>query len=342
MTYDGVMKIVDAITCRPADIPLTLGEKGRGRWLERVELSRRPDQCPSSADDVGYFRFGSDDRPHVVLTTPVRGQTGTLLVCRTKWTYRRGGAGSTRIVAGSATMLTSGKWAMGTAGRVGSGVDSLWHCQGNCVFQLGLCGGGLWWVFVMRGGRVRRMTTSDVAQVVASDEDADLAELVRLHVGQFPEEIQDAVRVADMLDDATEEPPPEGFHHYLPPGVDIDAVCERLDLTASEAVKHGSPVGGVEAGVIVPGKHPLVYVTLGPGGGKRYDYSWSFSGLSILARREDRNTTTILAVPTTPKWCAAASATKDGEKYETQLVDASCVKYCNHQSGEVYAQEWSR
>ena len=52
------MKIIDARTGKLQEIPFSLGESGRGRWLEEVKISNRPRQEPSGPHDVGYFTFG--------------------------------------------------------------------------------------------------------------------------------------------------------------------------------------------------------------------------------------------------------------------------------------------
>ena len=53
------MKVIDMHN-RPQEIPFSLGESGRGRWLEEVRITNRSGKEPTGPEDVGYFLFGEE------------------------------------------------------------------------------------------------------------------------------------------------------------------------------------------------------------------------------------------------------------------------------------------
>ena len=83
------MKILNAKTGQLEQIPLNLGESGRGRWLEEVRLSNRAG-CPVTPDNVRYRLIPAGERNHVILCAPheVREeQRGILLRISTAGAY---------------------------------------------------------------------------------------------------------------------------------------------------------------------------------------------------------------------------------------------------------------
>lgn len=168
------MRVIDARTGRLQPIPFSLGERGRGRWLEEVKISNRPGQEPSGPEDVGYFLFGNEQK-HCILTKSNPNQRGLLLRINTYGTYTRGTTGSVDLKGGNAKLLVSGRYAFGDAGRLGGGADELWHVESPSVFVVYICGGeykgyGHRYLVVTKSFRVVMMKREELCQLIATDE----------------------------------------------------------------------------------------------------------------------------------------------------------------------------
>jgi len=344
------MKIINALTGKSHSIPFTLGQKGRGRWFEEIKISNRPGQAPTGSDDVGFFTFGGDEGweghcpsphkdskkpPHVILTHSQRGQEGILLVIETEGCYTRGasrGAKAVALLGGDAILLTAGTWAWGDAGSVGAQRDELWHVRNPSVFSVYLAGGsskgyGLRYVIVTRSFRVLIMKRDELSQLVATDEDPEVTEVVRQFVEQLPSELQDAVRLAEQLEemDDTNQVDVTHFNQWG----SIEEVVKGYDL-AIPAVMAGvvKGISGVQAGTLVPGDKPLVALEIGPGGGSRYRYEKvSETGLTRLKETCNHRCTreSVLAIADDSNWSSAWKEYKDGEVTAYVLANAGGV-----------------
>lgn len=182
------MRIVNARTGKPQEIPFNLGEAGRGRHLEEIKISNRPGQEPGGPDDVGYFTFGTSP-PHVILTKSDPRQRGILLRINTAGAYTKGSCGEVMMKGGPAKLLAEGQWAVGDAGRIGSGPDQLWHVEGPAIFAVYLQGGehkGYGWryLIVTRQFEAVMLKRDELCQLIATDDRPDVVEVVREHAAR--------------------------------------------------------------------------------------------------------------------------------------------------------------
>jgi hypothetical protein len=307
-------------------MPFALGTRGRGRTYEEVRFDmRRPPTTP----DVGFATFEVGGRKHCVLTAP-SGQPGLLLRCNSEGTYTRDSGGGSRVLYGHVTVVASGSFAFGAAGRIGGGTDILYHVVGQAIVRLVLTGGeykgfGARYVFVdSTKNYVRCLRPRDLIQEVATDEDPVLTEILRgCPENGLDDTLREAQAASVSLEAAADASPVDTMHY--PRVIDQDIVGgEGWRLPPNHT--GGLARSGVD-GVLVPGASALVCVTVGPGGGKRYDYEvLDIEGLDVLSRRPIRTSGNhcslecIVALTTDPAWIIRWSESKDGA--ETGLYTA--------------------
>lgn len=324
------MRLIDARTQKTCQIPLQLGEAGRGRWLELVEVARQPDRQPESGEAVGYFLVpAGEKRPpgaperHVVLTRPRPGQTGVLVRLYTEGAYTRGSSGHVALLHGDAECLTHGHGARGAAGRIGSWDDELWHCRGEALFRVVLEGGtskgyGARYCVVTAHGRVTWWNPEALRVALATGADAHVEAVCRAAVaaGVAPELIEHALAALDLVEaeDAQAAPAP----HYGPE--DLRAALEDVGIAVPATWREAEGVAEIRDRVLVPGTRSLVFVHCTPGGGKRWSYRGpSARGLDILHVRAG---TWVLAVRD-DDWALSWTQLRDGEEHTLGHDDAS-------------------
>ncbi len=349
------------------EIPFTLGEKGRGRREERVQLSNRQGQAPTSSEAVGYFLIEGGKRTHVVLTKPRSGQRGCLLRVDTRGTYTRGqNEGVVKLIAGLAELLTFGNFADGDAGNLGHQSDELWHVKTPAVFGVTLSGGaykgyGHRVIIVTCKFEVKMMTRDELCQLIATDEDPDVVEVVRMYADQLHEEVRGALAVADELEAATAGETELGDGecvHYIPhyPG-SVEAAFEQFKV-AIPAPLRGRFEGGIEgvrAGTLVPGRRAVVHLKVDSGGGSRYRGEVvTVRGLSPLIGdlpEEGRELCKsnspyaagrgcFVALIEDEGWCVAWRQWKDGQPYCLLLADAMGIHTLWVEAGRVRTEAW--
>lgn len=325
------MKIINVRTGQLQSIPFSLGESGRGRWLEEVKISNRPGQMPSNPDDVGYFVFGQE-RQHVILTKSNPNQRGVLLRINTEGTYTRNTSGSVTLKGGNAKMLVRGEYAYGDAGRIGGGTDELWHVEGPSVFVVVLCGGsykgyGPRCLIVTSKFEVFMVKREELCQLIATDENPDVVEAVRQFADQLHEDIQAALKVASELEEVDETEVSQV--HFASEWRSIEDVVSSFGIAIPAAMGNQiSGVSGVQAGTIIPGNKALVVLEIGPGGGKRYRFEKvSEAGLTRLKDSCERPYTreSVLAMVDSPDWYSAWLNYKDGEITSYVLANAGGI-----------------
>lgn len=342
------MKIIDARTGSLQTIPFNLGEAGRGRHLEEVRISNRPGQIPSSPEDVGYFTFG-DQVKHVIITGPTK-QQGCLVRMNTRGVYTRGSCGSVSLLGGKATLLTEGQWAEGAAGNVASGPDQLWHVLTPSVFSVVLQGGaskgmGHRYVIVTRTFRVVMMKVDQLCQLIATDSDPDVSEVVRAHVAHVDEDVRSAIELADRLEDLAPESA-ASVQHFVS-AVSSMTVVDRVrwfGLAVPVSLLVGDEIGGVsgeQSGALVPGTKELLSLSVGPGGGKRYSYVVEeCSGITEIRKRSERPNThmSLLAVVDDLSWRVRWTEYRDGAPIAYCVADVRGVH--RMQQGVVRTEGW--
>lgn len=326
------MRIINARTGKLETIPLTLGEKGRGRWLEEIKVSNRPGQTPSGPDDVSYFVFGQE-RKHVILTKSDNIKRGILLRINTSGAYTKGSCGFVHHKGGSAKLLTEGTWAEGAAGRVANGPDQLWHVEGPATFVVNLQGGerkgyGHRYLFVTKSFRTVMIKLADLCQIIATDEDPELIETVRLFINDLHEDVQQAVKLADELEEHMDEPQADVVH-FSSEWRSIEEVVKGYGLAIPAAMGDKvKGVSGVQAGTILQGNKALAALEIGPGGGKRYRFEEvSESGITRVKEICDRPYTrkSVLAIVDDSNWSSAWKEYKDGEVTSYAIANAGGV-----------------
>lgn len=333
------MKIIDARTGQLQPIPFALGEAGRGRHLEEVRTSNRPGQEPAGPEDVSFFTFGSGS--HVILTCSDGAKRGLLLRINTAGAYTRDSGGRVMLRGGKATLLTSGTWAEGDAGRIGSGPDDLWHVEGPCVFAVLIQGGeskggGHRYLIVTSSLRTLMIQRDALCQMIATDGDPAITDVVRAHAAELHEDVQAALRLADRLEDL-EPAATVAVQHFVSEATIADAVGAFGIAIPATMGTEVSGVAGVEASTLVPGSKELLSLSVGPGGGKRYSYTVQEErGIAQLARRCDRPYTraSILALVEDPAWRVRWTDSRDGQPTSYVVADSGGV--------HTYTLAWER
>lgn len=343
------MKILNARTGTLQSIPFTLGEGGRGRKLEEIKISNRPGQVPSGPEDVSYFVFGTGSDQHCILTASDK-RRGILLRIDTRGVYTRGSCGRVSLVGGQATLLAAGQWAEGAAGNVASGPDQLWHIEGPALLEVVLQGGshkgmGLRYLVVGRSMRPLLFKPDELVQLIATDADPEVTETVRPHAvaigGASGAELLSALRLADSLE--TLEPSAESILHYSQGDLRAEVTRHNIAIPAVFSQALGG-VSGVQAGTLVPGTQALVSLGIGPGGGKRYDYSViAETGVCQLGELSFRPHTqkSMLYLVEDPGWVVAWVSRRDGREIQYTIANADGVHTHRHVwEDSVCTQEW--
>ncbi|MEN9558190.1 MAG: hypothetical protein RL141_559 [Candidatus Parcubacteria bacterium] len=343
------MKIIDACSGKLQTIPFELGERGRERWLEEVKVSNRPGQTPDGPEDVGYFCFGGD-RKHVILTKSDGKQRGILLRINTAGAYTKGSYGSVELKGGDATLLTSGKWAEGAAGRVANGPDQLWHVKGPAIFVVVLQGGtskgyGKRYLVVTPRWRTIMIKPDDLAQIIATDDDPDIVQVIREFVESIGDEgVSAALKTAETLETDSAEESFQGSHYVPSECPSLKQLLQEWWSIAIPAVMQAG-IGGVssvQSGTLMPGEKEVAVLLIGSGGGKRYRFEKiSETGLTRLRETCDRPYTRerVLATVDSPNWHSAWVDYRDGEPMSYTVLNAGgCHEYW---PGEpVRSREW--
>lgn len=342
------MKIVDARTGKLQTIPFTLGEAGRGRHLEEIRISNRPGQEPSGPEDVSYFTFGPAGSQHVILT---RGDArrGLLLRISSRGVYTKYSSGRVSLVGGQATLLVSGSFAEGLAGRAGGATDGLWHVEGPSVWDLVIQGGegkgcGHRYVVVTRSLRVVTVKRADLAQLIATDGDPEVTEVARQFSVAMHEDVQSAIRLSDQLEEATAAP--VAVAHFVSEATTVRDVVRSFEIAIPAAMDGDGDVGGVsgvEADTLVPGSQELLCLYVGPGGGKRYGYSvQEESGIVRLREQSSRPYTRarVLALVTDTAWRVRWTEFRDGQPTSYVVADAGGVHTYEVFLGRAHTAPW--
>lgn len=326
------MKIINANTARLQTIPFSLGEAGRGRWLEDVKVSNRPGQEPSGPEDVGYSVFGEEHK-HVILTKGNPNQRGVLVRINTSGVYTKNSCGSIKIIGGDAELLTEGSWAEGLAGHVASGPDQLWHVKGPALFAVVLQGGehkgmGHRYLIVTEKYRTLMIKRADLCQLIVVDRDPELVATVRMFADQLHADVQSALKTADELETAMDHEAPAAVVHFHPEYGTLEETVEGYGL-ALPPIMGGKVTGvsGVQANTLMPGHQSLVALTIGPGGGRLYRHNMvEEKGLVRIAQGSDqRNRETILAIVQDPEWFVAWTNHRVAETTAYVVADANGV-----------------
>ncbi len=325
------MKIINARTGESQNIPFNLGEKGRGRWLEEVKCSNRPGQEPTGPEDVSFFTFGQE-RKHVILTNRDE-KRGVLVRINTAGVYTKGSCGAVTLKGGKATMLAEGTWAEGDAGRVANGPDQLWHVEGPALFVVTLQGGeykgmGHRYLIVTKSLGTVMIKRADLCQLIATDEKPEVAEVAKMFVSELHEDVQQALRLAEQLEEQMDAPQAD-VTHFASEWRSIEEVVKGYGLAIPAAMGDKvKGVGGVQAGTILPGIKSLAAIEIGPSGGKRYRFEEvSETGVSRVKEVSERPYTrkSVLAIVEEANWHSAWIEYKDGEATAYAIANAGGV-----------------
>lgn len=324
------------------EIPFTMGEDGRGRKWETVSVDHR--NPPVGPGEVGYELFGE----HAVLTAARSDQTGVMLRIDTRGTYTRGSGGNVKLVAGPAQLLAKGWYADGQAGGINKHDDELWHVSGPAVFLVYFAGGfekgyGNRYLVVTRRFTVAMSKPDELANLIATDADPNMADTIRLYADQMSEKLQTALKTAEKLEAAAEAPATQVNHFYmewLKPG---DAAA-NLGITIPPAMGGKvTGVSGLEAGALVPGDKPLLVISIGPGGGNRYGFKVvRENDLTRLKDETNRKgtSTTIITMVESEGWQLAWINLRDREIESYNLADTGGVHCLYPDEKELHTESW--
>jgi len=339
------MRIVNAANGQLQPIPFNLGESGRGRWFEEVKVSNRSGQEPSGPEDVSYFTFGQDRR-HVILTKG-DDKRGILLRISTAGTYTRGSCGRIALKGGTATKLTSGQWAEGNAGNVANGPDELWHVEGPALFVVVLQGGeskgyGHRYLIVTKSLRTVMIKRTELCQLIATDDDPEVAEVVRMCQGDLHEDVQQALHLADELEQM--DSVQVDVTHLTSEWLTIEEVVKSFGLAIPSAMgEKVTGISNIQSGTLVPGDKALVAFEVGPGGGKRYRFE-EVSEAGIVRVKEvcERPYTgkSVLGIIQEDNWYSAWIEFKDGTIMAYTIADSGGVHRLSD-SGQISTQVWA-
>lgn len=330
------MKIIDARSGAVMPVAaFSLGEAGRGRHLEEVRIDQR---VPPTGDEVGYRLFGGDETkgylPHVVLTREDPRQRGILLRIRTSGVYTRGSYGEISLKGGDALKLTEGRWAEGSAGRVASGPDALWHVRGPALFEVTLQGGehkgmGKRFLIITRKLKVVMVNRDKLSQMIATDDEPDVVETIRQFYDALDEDIKNAVQVAEQLEEAVVDNTSVNVVHFLHEWINIHETMKRWNIAVPAIFNEViGGVSGVQAGTLMPGSQQLLVISVGPGGGRRYGYILlDEKGITRLASERNQKGTSeeILALVDSPDWKIVWEEIKDGQTVTWCVADSSGI-----------------
>ena len=328
------MKVID-IYNHPQEIPFSLGEAGRGRWLEEVRITNRPGQEPTGPEDVGYFLFG-EERKHCILTKTNSSQRGVLVRINTYGTYTRGSNGSITHKGGDAKLLVAGAYAFGDAGRIGGGSDELWHVESPSVFVVNICGGshkgyGHRYLVITRSFNAVLVTREELCQLIATDENPEVTEVVRQFANQLHEDVQSAIKLSEQLEEAMNRLEETTSVCHFTQWKTIEEVVKGWGIAIPVAMAGKiAGVSGVQASTLIPGTKALASFQIGPGGGKRYRFEKvSESGLTRIKESCERpwNRESVLVLIESPDWYSAWIEYKDGEITSYVLANAGGIHH---------------
>lgn len=342
------MKVID-MHGRAQEIPFSLGEAGRGRWLEEVRISNRSGQQPSGSEDIGYFLFGEETK-HCILTKNNPEQRGVLVRINTYGTYTRGTDGNVAHKGGNAKLLVAGSYAFGDAGRIGGGSDELWHVESPSVFVVNICGGsykgyGHRYLVITRSFNAVLVTREELCQMIATDENPEVTEVVRQFADQLHEDVQSAIKLAGQLEEVMDHLETTASVCHFTQWKTIEEVVKGWGIAVPVAMAGKvTGVSDVQASTLIPGTKALISLCIGPGGGKRYRFEKiSESGLTRIKESCERpwNSESILALIESPDWHSAWIEYKDGEITSYVLANAGGIHhYVRWISNGIRTEPW--
>jgi hypothetical protein len=196
------MQILNARSCSLQKIPFSLGEKGRARTFIPVDVDQK--NPPTGPEAVGYVLVPGGG---ILLTQPRTDQQGWLVHTNTEGTYTRGTTGYTKLKGGDATCIATGHYAYGDAGGIGGGTDELWHVTSATALWIAYLSGGAYKGFgahysiLTRSGRMRLLKRAELCQLLATDDDPEVTEVIRQYADSLHEDIRNALALADALDE---------------------------------------------------------------------------------------------------------------------------------------------
>jgi hypothetical protein len=311
-------------------IPFVLGERGRGRWEERVEVSNRPGQTPSGPEDVGFLAFGQGK--HIILVKANPAQRGVLMRVNTKGTYTRNSFGRVKLEGGEAHLLAKGTFAQGEAGNVGGATDELWHVESPALFTVHIEGGdrkelGKRLLIVTRSFRVVMMRPADLCHLIATDNDPEVSEVCRTYRQTLPEDVQASLELAERLDAEFDASPAEKIHHLSTDYKPIERAVQDARLGIPPAWRGEiRGVSGVENGILMPGNKALVALQIGIGGGRQYTTQVAKeAGITRLDDSKAGDAWGALALIDDPSWVVAWADFKNGEAIGYSIANGTGV-----------------
>ncbi|HLD17875.1 MAG TPA: hypothetical protein VJB99_02250, partial [Patescibacteria group bacterium] len=166
--------------------------------------------------------------------------------------------------------------------------------------------------------------------LIATDEDPELTETVRQFSEKLHEDVQLSLRTADELEAAMDQQVSSTpVVHFHPQYGTMEETVRRYGIAIPAAMqgKVGG-VSGVQSGTLMPGSKALVVLSIGPSGGKRYNFhEVSENGLTRLKEECERPYTRkdVLAIVDAPDWHSAWTESKDSEITSYVLANAGGI-----------------
>lgn len=277
------------------------GDDGR----HRKTIRRSPQ---GKGEDVGYVVIGGS----VVLTAPREGQTGILVPILTNTGYHRHCSGSSSLICGSAEAIASGSWREGAAGRLGGGIDSLWHISGPAIIWIqysGSRGPGQHFYLVADGcGVICHKKKDNLIGEIVLDNDPRLRDAMQSLRGKegFPSWLEGALSTVENIEDEV------GTVSEVAHVGDLESLA-LFDLQVTDPTRG---VGSLQGNVFEPGTRQLAVVRVGPGGGKRYHYDIEEQfGLEVISEYRPHRSASVVMVAYVlgSGWRVRWTEYKDGE-----------------------------
>ncbi len=275
---------------------------------------------------------------------------GVLVRINTRGTYSKHSYGSVTPKGGKATLLTEGEWAEGDAGRLVSGPDQLWHVEGPCLFSVVLQGGeskgyGHRYLIVTKSLGTVMIKRAELCQLIATDENPEVAEVARMFQGELHEDVQQALRLAEELEEQMEAPQADVVH-FSDEYRSIEDVITGFGLTIPAAMgDKAKGVSGVQSGTLLPGGKALVALEIGPGGGRRYRFEKiSEAGLARVMESCERPYTreSVLAIAENTDWYSAWTDFRDGSAVAHVIANAGGVhSFTPDRGNPIRTQAWA-
>ena len=181
------MRITDTLPRELDRYPLTLGERGRGRWAVPIVLARRdPATDPERVRAIRIASKHDKDRTALVLLTAEHGRPDDLYLVglTSRAVYTRGTWGRIEYLGGvgTARLLARGSGAHGIAGRIGGWTEELWAAAAPAIWRSRPEGGHktvAYYKILLHDGRVVRVDEEDLPRMLlAADGDQDVAEAI--------------------------------------------------------------------------------------------------------------------------------------------------------------------